>query len=156
MGDDDKLATVASSIERLVSELQREKETNGKKTWMEMNPTLAVFILGLIVVVAQFVGQKFVQENIEDVVVPIQKQTEQKLGDMQIHYQTAEENDAKERRVLRQNDGDIAEHALESDRYNQDILKDISKKMKVPAREKPPELKEAEQRVRDVKRRGRE
>ena len=150
---DDKLGAATIAIQSLVACLEEEKEKNGKRSWMERNPTIAVFFLGIIVVGGQFVAQKYVQGEI---IAPIEEATEKQLEELKMQYERAEVEDAKERRVLRQNDGDIAEHALESDRYNHTILEGISNKMRVATPEKPPELEDAEKRVREVKRRGRE
>jgi hypothetical protein len=156
VGDEERLSAATTAIEGLVAAIQKDAKEKRKRSWIEKNATISVFILGGVIVAAQFFGQKFLQSNIEEVVEPIQKATEEKIEKMETQYKASEKEDAKERKVLRQNDGDIAEHALESDRYNQTILKGISKKMKVETPKKPPELEDAEDRVREVKRRGRE
>lgn len=128
------------------------KTANGqKKNWIEKNPTLSVAILGAVFAAFQVVGQSYFQANVGKYIEPAMAETKGKLGALEQSFRDEKQATRAVQKTLIQHDADLAIYMLEGDRYDRALLEKVAKKLKVGREERPGELSEAEERVKDVR-----
>lgn len=150
---EDRLEQTTRAIEGLTDVLS--DNIARKRSWFERYPTWGVFLAGVVIVLTQFVAQRYLQDNVTKAMEPIQKATNEKIQIFEHEASKAQTINATEHLMLRQNDADLATYMIEGDRYDRAMLESVAGKLRVKPKKRPAALNEAEKRVLDVRDRAR-
>jgi hypothetical protein len=153
MSQSDRLEQATRAIEGLATVLAND--ATRKRSWLERYPTWGVFLAGVVIVLTQFVAQRYLQDNVTKAMEPIQKATNKKIQTFEQDAAKAQTNNATEHLMLRQNGADLATYMIEGDRYDRAMLESVAGKLRVKPKKRPDALDEAEKRVRQVRDRAR-
>jgi hypothetical protein len=144
--DEAKIVRAAEALEAAASSLQLEN----RRSWLARHQTAAVAIAAAFVGIVSWIVHEWTRGQIAATVAPIHEAQEAEIKAVDHRVDAVEAASREQVELLQQNDEDLVDYVLEADRYEQELLDGMAKKLRVP-RQSRKDVDLAAKRLRAIK-----
>lgn len=152
MPDNDRNVAVDDLL-KAISKL--EANANGKRSWLSRHQSITIAIVGGIVGVISWGINSWSATRVLEVQAPIDSKQDTRASTLEQKLSVETEERKRAAARLRQNDVDLVDFLLESERWNSAMLDGIAARLKVPKPDRAA-LDRATESALEIKVRGRE